>query len=130
MTSNPSQADSPLAFDEWCILEIMGHQRYAGRVTEHTIAGASFLRIDIPAVEDQASFTKLFSASSVYAITPTTQELATALASKLKNTPISVYDLPEAMRAKLQSVKPRPIYIEDDDDHPDDCYDGDDGEPF
>ena len=93
----------PLKFDEWCILEIMGHQRYAGRVTEHTIAGQSFLRIEIPASRGQVAFTKFFSASSVYAITPTTEELALGVAEQLCNVPISVYDLPEAMREKLRS---------------------------
>ncbi len=35
-------------FDTWALVEIMGHQRAAGRVTEATIAGGVMLRIDIP----------------------------------------------------------------------------------
>jgi hypothetical protein len=26
-------------FDSWCLIELFGHQRIAGRVTETTIAG-------------------------------------------------------------------------------------------
>lgn len=92
-----------LKFDQWCLLEIMGHQRYAGRVTEQTIAGASFLRIDIPAVDEFPAFTKLFSASSVYAITPIAEDLVRGMAAELRNAPVSVYDLPAEMREKLQT---------------------------
>lgn len=35
-------------FESWCIVEIMGHHRAAGRVTEETIAGTPMLRIDQP----------------------------------------------------------------------------------
>ena len=118
-----------LKFDEWCILEIMGHQRYAGRVTEHTIAGQAFLRIDIPAVRDQVAFTKFFSASSVYAITPTTEELARGVATRVNNVPISVYDLPEEMRSKLLEPTPLLPCSDDHDDH-DDHDDDSDEEPF
>ena len=34
--------------DGWCILEVMGHRRIAGFVREVTVAGAGFLRIDVP----------------------------------------------------------------------------------
>lgn len=91
-----------LKFDQWCLLEIMGHQRFAGRVTEQTLGGASFLRIDIPALADgQPAFTKLFSASSVYAITPMAEDLVRGVAAELRNVPVSVYDLPAEMRARL-----------------------------
>lgn len=90
-----------MKFEQWCILDIMGHQRFAGWVTEETIAGAAFLRIDIPATGKQVAFTKLFSPSSVYSITPTTEELATSMAASINNAPISVYDLPAEMKAKL-----------------------------
>ena len=103
-------------FQQWCILDIMGHQRFAGLVTEETVAGAAFLRIDIPATGKQVAFTKLFSPSSVYSITPTTEELATAMAASINNAPITVYDLPAEMKAKLQSVPPKLIGMENDDD--------------
>jgi len=35
-------------FKEWAILELMGHRRLAGLVSEQQIGGASFIRIDIP----------------------------------------------------------------------------------
>jgi hypothetical protein len=113
-----------MKFQQWCIVDVFGHQRFAGLVTEETVAGAAFLRIDIPATGKQVAFTKLFSPSSVYSITPTTEELATAIAVSINNAPIAVYDLPAEMRAKLQAA-PTPAWLlgVDDDEG---VYEGDD----
>lgn len=116
-----------MKFQQWCILDIMGHQRFAGLVTEETLAGAAFLRIDIPATGKQVAFTKLFSPSSVYSITPTTEELATAMAASINNSPITVYDLPAEMQAKLRAPSPARLGGMDDDEP--DCYDDSD-EPY
>lgn len=85
-------------FRQWCLLEIMGHQRYAGLVTVETVGGAAFIRIDVPAVlsadgtEEVAPFSKLFSPASVYAITPIHESLARATAAQLRLMPIAVWD--------------------------------------
>jgi hypothetical protein len=103
---NATQEIEPLGkieFCQWAILEIMGHQRFAGLVRECNIAGQGFLSIEIPETKKQKAFTKLFSPASVYAITPTTQELATAVAESVAQAPISVYELPEWMQAKLRA---------------------------
>jgi hypothetical protein len=121
-----------MKFQQWCILDIMGHQRFAGLVTEETVAGAAFLRIDIPATGNQVAFTKLFSPSSVYSITPTTEELATAMAASINNAPIAVYDLPAEMQAKLRSPMPARLRgMDDDDDQMSDLSEPyDDSEPY
>lgn len=36
----------PLVF--WAIVELFGHARIAGRVTEQVIAGQGFIRADVP----------------------------------------------------------------------------------
>lgn len=48
---------APERFEQWAILELMGHRRLAGMVTEQTIAGAAFLRIDVPASQDTEDIT-------------------------------------------------------------------------
>ena len=35
-------------FDQWAVVELFGHQQIAGRVTEASIGGCSFLRVDVP----------------------------------------------------------------------------------
>lgn len=64
-------------FEGWAILEVMGHRRLAGHVSEATIAGAAMLRIDIPGKEHgQIKATQYYSGSSIFSLTPTTEELA------------------------------------------------------
>jgi len=40
--------DKGKPFEGWAILELMGHRRLAGRLTEALVAGAAFIRIDVP----------------------------------------------------------------------------------
>lgn len=92
----------PQGFAHWAILEIMGHQRFAGFVQEQEIAGAAMLRLDVPAIGALPAFTRYFSAASVYSITPVAEELARNVAQKLEQQPVSIYDLPESLRLKLR----------------------------
>lgn len=103
-------------FEVWAILEIMGRQRFAGYITEETIAGASMLRLDVPAVDGLPAFTRLFSAASVYAITPVTEQLAREVAEGLKQQPMAIYDLPQSMQDKIRSNPPRIAHVDDDGD--------------
>lgn len=114
-------------FDEWCLLEIMGHQKFAGRVTEAVIAGQAFVRIDVPERKSGLGlvvpgFTKLFGPSSIYSITPVAEDIARAMASQLEASAIHVYDLPDHIREKLRGSTQRnlPGYDHDPDDDDDD----------
>ena len=107
-------------FECWAIVEVMGHSKYAGFVSEQAMGGASFVRVDVPecVYEEERpgkdadgyvdygaprvkstvtvpAFTKLLGQSSIFAITPTTEHLARAAASGFRARPISEYDLPE-----------------------------------
>jgi len=86
-------------FDEWAVVEIMGHKKYAGHVTEHAMGGSSFVRIDVPEItlsdgQTLAPFTKLFGAGSVYCISPVTEETAKAFAAKLMAESFSRFEAP------------------------------------
>jgi hypothetical protein len=39
---------SEVSFSSWVILELLGHRRLAGKLTEQQIAGHGFLRLDVP----------------------------------------------------------------------------------
>ena len=81
--------ESPKAFDTWAVVEIMGHCRHAGRVTEQTIGGGSFIRIDVPAIGDKPAYTKLFGHGSIYSITPCSEEFARAAEARFYNQPMA-----------------------------------------
>ena len=82
------------AFSEWCILELMGHRRLAGLVTEQQIAGHGFLRLDVPG-EGEApwSASQWYSPTSVYCITPTTEDIARKLAADNRPRPATRWEL-------------------------------------
>jgi hypothetical protein len=105
-------------FDSWALVELMGHQRIAGRVTEAEIGGCKFIRVDVPAatfenVETQA-LTKYLGPSSVYAITPVTEETARALARQIEAAPLSIWDARRL--AKSLPATESPHYENEDDD--------------
>lgn len=63
-------------FASHAIVELMGHVRIAGWTTETTIAGAGFVRVDIPDADGNPKATKYCAPGSIYAITPCDEETA------------------------------------------------------
>ena len=57
----------------WCILEVMGHRKIVGYVTEVELAGAKMLRVDAPRSMGGRA-TQLYPPSSVYCLTPCSRE--------------------------------------------------------
>lgn len=113
-------------FECWGIVEVMGHRSFGGRVSEQTIGGTSFVRIDVAATERQPAFTKFFGASSIYCISPTTEELARQYQEgRGSSPPVEEYDLPEATRRviregrKVIEARPTPAGVGDSDDEDD-----------
>ena len=103
-------------FAEWALVEIMGHQRIAGRVTEAIIAGAPFLRVDVPEHAEEKAFTRFYGASSIYCISPVTEEIARGLSQNHRNEPVSRYELPQIAEKVSESID-RDVDADDDDDN-------------
>lgn len=83
-------------FSEWCVLELMGHRRLAVKVTEATLAGGAFLRIDVYGEDEDAPAiaTQFYSPSSVYAITPASEAVCRRYTeARGAAEPVSQYDL-------------------------------------
>jgi hypothetical protein len=81
--------------DQWCLIELMGHQRMVGKVTEATLAGAGILRIDVPDTSTAKGFTRFVSPSALYAVTPVTEATALRLLSQwsINQPPVSHYEM-------------------------------------
>ena len=82
------------AFEGHAIVEIMGHQTFAGYVSEQVVGGGAMVRVDVPAVGDEPAFTKLFGVASIYCITPVSEDVAFLAAKRTHSAPVSVY-MPE-----------------------------------
>lgn len=105
------------AFAEWAILELMGHRRLAGKVLEQEIAGARFIRIDVPGPGGTAA-TQLYSPQAVYCITPTTEEVARAVASANQPEPVTRWELTALLTTHTTAGAAARSYGDDDDDEP------------
>lgn len=86
---------SSATFEGWAVLELMGHRKLAGMVREVTIAGAGFLRLDVPGADDKSA-TQFYPPTSVYCLTPTTEEIARAMAVHCQPAPVHRWELPPA----------------------------------
>lgn len=80
-------------FDEWAKVELFGHQVIVGRVTEATLAGGTFLRVDVPAVNGHPAFTRFFGPSAIYCITPVAEQIARDLLQVYRTEPVTRYEL-------------------------------------
>ena len=95
MASKMENEDRP-DFTEWVILEIMGHKKVAGLLSEAIIAGSPFLRIDIPGDDNEFRATQYYRPDAVYCISPVEEEVARRLGRRLVeiDPPVRRYELP------------------------------------
>lgn len=67
-------------FAGYAVVEVMGHNRFVGWVTETTLAGAGVLKVEVPDVPGddyragQAAYTKYIPPASLYAMTPISED--------------------------------------------------------
>ena len=88
-------------FKEYAIIDLFGHQRIAGRVSEQQIGGSSFVRVDVPQIGEQKPFTKLFGSGAIYSITITDEETAKAAAAYIAPEPMDKWSVREMMQNQL-----------------------------
>ena len=136
-TANQQQEQAPALF---AILELFGHQRVAGKVSQQTFGGASFVRVDVPEIEVEErdyvdgkgyvtqrrtiqAHTRSFGGSAIYSINWCDETTAQIAARSIRHEPLSPYSvksaidaLPDDQRHRLlTSSRSRDLA---DDDHP------------
>lgn len=112
---------------QWAILELIGHQRLAGRVSQQTFGGANLIRVDVPEVVTTSStyrggervdtmeviqpHTRSLGAASIYSINWCDEAAATLAAHSISHRPINPYalqsvlrDMPAEQRTKLLAL--------------------------
>lgn len=89
----------------WAIVDLFGHARIAGRLSEYTFGGCSFVRVDVPPISqgegrpDIPAVTKLFGNGAIYGISFVDEASALLTAANLKVMPIAAWELSEGLRA-------------------------------
>lgn len=104
------------SFDSWAVVELMGHVRMAGRVTEEERFGAKVGRCDVPNGDDGFT-TVFFTGSSIYRLTPCTEDAARAVARRAQPEPVHQWELPAPEPLKRRTPTLDSDY--DPDDYPD-----------
>lgn len=74
----------------FAVVELFGHAKIAGKISEVTLAGAQFLRVDVPGILHIPPFCRYYNPAAVYGITPTDEAQATATAARLRLAPPGV----------------------------------------
>jgi len=90
--SETTERDGPQ--DLWAIVEVIGHSQYAGRVVE------------VPETAGQPAFEKLLGTTSIFRVTPCTEEAARGAAAALRIRPLSMVALPSREPALPHYVDP------------------------
>jgi len=109
-------------FGTWGILELMGHVRMAGFITEEEHFGEKIGRIDIPGEAGQA-VTQYFGGHTIYRLTPVSEEVARAFAKRNRLRPVYVYEL--ALPAPSESSESKGEWDDDVSSESDDKWDDD-----
>jgi hypothetical protein len=106
-------------FEGWAILELMGHRKLGGKLSEQVIGGQAFVRIDAYEGDDAApSATQFYSGSSIYAITPCGEATARAIAAYHRPQPVTVWEVERgrAIAAESQTREEDPAELWEDED--------------
>lgn len=99
-------------FGEWAIVELFGHRRAAGYVTQAQFP-AGWVRLEIPEVNGAAAVTQLYNPSALYGLHPVSEAIARAAAASFRPQPVQRWELPAG-----DEDKPREeVFVDDDEDH-------------
>ena len=108
--------------DQWGVVDLFGHTRLAGKISEYAFGGDSFVRVDVPSVKGIPEHTRLFGKGAIYSISFTSQEIAEGVARNCESKPVSVYQFDQETQARMRAL---PVPIDGNGD-PDDFDDDDD----
>jgi len=105
--------ENKVKFETWALVELFGHNRLAGKVSEQVIAGQSFVRIDVPKTKKVPAFTKYHLPNAVYGITPVDEDYATRMAERIEAQPINDYKhnevIAEIIKERLQELSQKTL---------------------
>jgi hypothetical protein len=87
------------AYEGHAILELMGHRRLGGHISEVTMYGGVFCRIDIPGPDGKTISTQFYGDKAIYCVSPCGEKEAMAVALANQPTPVTRYEVDRAAPA-------------------------------
>src|SRR3990167_3951700 len=98
-------------FEAWGIVDLFGHTRLAGRISEQTIGGETFIRVDVPNCE--GFHTRLFGKGAIYCMSLTDEAIARNTAKRSEARPVSAYEFRDLLADNRPQI---PAVIDNDGD--------------
>ncbi len=94
VTAQNETATSGDVFKEWALVELFGHQKIVGMVSETTLFGGALLRVDVPPFDGKPAFTRFYNPKAIYSLNPISEEVARGMMERYRNEPVSRFELP------------------------------------
>jgi len=84
--------DSEPEMKSWALVELFGHQRIVGFLTQQTFGSGVLFRVDVPDLlkdskVQRKGFTRYFGLSAIYSITPIDEQTVRELLPMIDGTP-------------------------------------------
>jgi len=89
----PGCEPEPLAeLKAWALVEIFGHQRIVGFLSQQSFGSGVLFRVDVPDLTicgkvERVGFTRYFGLAAIYSITPISEEMVRQLLPTIDGTP-------------------------------------------
>ncbi|PRY10303.1 hypothetical protein CLV24_11431 [Pontibacter ummariensis] len=96
-------------FENWAIVEVMGHTKVAGLAKTVSFGNTVMLRVDIPETAKQPAHTKMYGMSSIFSISPVTEDVARSHAEAWNLQPILAYEVQRAYQKKFDEAVERAV---------------------
>jgi hypothetical protein len=92
MIAEPVEPEAQPELKAWALVELFGHQRIVGYLTQQTFGSGVLFRVDVPDLTKDGAvvrkgFTRYFGLSSIYSITPVDEDTVRRLLPSIDGTP-------------------------------------------
>lgn len=88
----PEEEQPSQELKSWALVELFGHQRIVGYLSQQTFGTGVLFRVDVPDLTSSGKsirdgFTRYFGLSAIYSITPISEEMVRKLLPSIDGTP-------------------------------------------
>lgn len=98
MSDATATGDQP--YEGWAVIELMGHRKTAGMVSQVSQYGVAMIRIDTPGPDGKVVASQCYGGAAIYCLTPCTEATARRIIE-------DEYTLPPMVRIALQEHERR-----------------------